>query len=58
MTRKVHRHTTDSERLAIPEAFTYNRATGAYHNRDGFPIFVHPEALKSVRSNQRRSKAA
>ena len=38
MKRRVHRLATDSEKTKCPNAHTFNRVTGRFHNLAGFEI--------------------
>ncbi|HVT12853.1 MAG TPA: hypothetical protein VHE55_11350 [Fimbriimonadaceae bacterium] len=36
--RRVHRLATEAEREKYPNAYTFNRMTGRFHNRAGFEV--------------------
>lgn len=52
--KRVHRHVTDAERARIPNAYSFNRATGRFHNRAGYEIQV-PELYPPAPSSFSRA---
>lgn len=54
MSKSVHRPVTDIERAIIPGAYSFNRASDTFHNRDGYPINVPIEVLSQLITSRRK----
>jgi hypothetical protein len=52
MSRRVHRLATPEEQARYPNVHTFNRATGRFHNRQGFEIVV-PEGIEPPKPHVR-----
>jgi hypothetical protein len=56
MTKGVHRMATELEKSLIPDAFTFNRLSEQFHNRDGFPILVSVDLIQQLLAKAGRKR--